>query len=149
MKVSIVVNSGGQSSLEYMIMLALALAVFTIILVASTQLITGSSSQISVEAAQRGVFEIKEAADFVYVHGHPSKLRIKVYVPPNVKESGIELENNKTVYISLDSPPNQTDVYAVTRGNITGNLSAMWREGYYIIDVESIDNIWSNITVVT
>lgn len=149
MRLIVELKSGGQSSLEYMVMLALALGVFTLVLIAAAHLISGATSQMSVESAQRAVSEIKEAADFVYVHGHPSKLRIRVYVPPNIGRSDIEDENHKTVYFRLDTPPEYTDVYAVTRGNITGDISALEREGYYVLNVESINNVWSNITVVT
>lgn len=149
MRLIIEFDSKGQSSLEYMVMLALALGVLTTVLIATTHLISGASSQIGVESADRAASEIKEAADFVYVHGHPSKLRIKVYVPPSVSEAGIETENHQTAYFRLDSPPEYTDVYAITRGNITGDLSGINKEGYYVINIESIDNIWANISLVT
>jgi uncharacterized protein (UPF0333 family) len=142
-------GSRGQSSLEYMVMLAIALGVFAAILVATSQIISSSSSQIGVESGERAAAEIKEAADFVYVHGHPSKVRVRVYIPPSVREVGIEPENNRTVYVRLDSTPYYTDIYEVVRGNVTGNLSLIRKEGYYTINVESIDYIWSNITVVT
>jgi hypothetical protein len=83
------------------------------------------------------------------VHGHPSKLRIRVYVPPSIREMGIEGGNNRTVYMRLDSAPQYTDVYAVTRGNITGDLSDITQEGYYMLNIESLDNIWANISLVT
>ena len=132
-----------------MVMLALALGVLTVVLIATTHLISGANTQIGVDSADKAVYEIVEAADFVYVHGHPSKLRIRVYVPPSIREMGIEGGNNRTVYMRLDSAPQYTDVYAVTRGNITGDLSDITQEGYYMLNIESLDNIWANISLVT
>lgn len=133
-----------QASLEYMVMLALSLGVFAAILYVISTLISTSSTQIGVDSAYRAVDRIGESADFIYVHGHPSKTQINVYIPPNTEEMSIQ---HNTVNMRLSVGPSYTDVYTVTRGNLTGNLSAVTHEGYYVFTVESTPRNVVNITV--
>ncbi|MFH1721308.1 MAG: hypothetical protein ABH950_01745 [Candidatus Altiarchaeota archaeon] len=136
-------NNSGQASLEYMIMLALSLAVFSAILYVSSGLLNNSTTQIGVDAASRGVTQIKEAADFIYVHGHPSKTQVNVYVPPNIENVEID---NQTISFRVSVGMAYTDVYAITKGNITAEVcpndqSCMkTNQGYYLLNVESLDD---------
>lgn len=133
-----------QASLEYMIMLALSLGVFAVMLYTVTLLITSSTSQIGVDSAYRAVLDVGKAADFIYIHGHPSKTRVEVYVPSNVEDISA---GGKSVSIRLSSAGSYTDVYSVTRGNVSGDLSSMNREGYYVLSVESTPYGVINLTV--
>jgi len=124
-----------QSSLEYIIMLAISLGVFTAILYVINTMVSSSSSQIGTDAAFRAVEEIKEGVDFVYVHGDPSKTQVSVYIPPNIQ--GVYV-NGKEVSIRLDVLPAYTDVYAVAKADITEvGLSSINHEGYYLLEIES------------
>lgn len=141
-------NDKAQSSLEYMVMLALSLSIFTMILYVVSTLISSASTQLSIDATFRAVEEIREAADFVYIHGVPSRVKINVYFPPNVYN--VSIYANKVINARLDVTPNYTDIYSVVRGNISvdnENLNKITHEGYYVIYVESLDSYWVNITV--
>ena len=134
----------GQASLEYIVMLSLSLAVFSSILYVSTSLLSSSTTQIGIDAAARGVSQMKEAADFVYVHGHPSKTQVNVYVPPNIENVTID---NQTIRFRISVGPAYTDVYSISRANLTANVcpndqSCMQKhEGYYLLNVESTNNL--------
>jgi len=146
---------GGQSSLEYMVMLALALGIFSAILLTTSNLLSSSRSQIGVDAASRAIDDLVEASDFVYVHGHPSKLVVRIYVPPNINALTIQDDagvpaKGRVFNAKLDIAPSYTEVYGVTRGFITGiDLDRVDHEGYYNIEIESVDDDEMTITVVT
>ncbi len=134
-----------QSSLEYIIMLAISLGVFTAILYVINTMVSSSSSQIGTDAAFRAVEEIKEGVDFVYVHGDPSKTQVSVYIPPNIQ--GVYV-NGKEVSIRLDVFPAYTDVYAVAKAGITAvGFSSITHEGYYLLEIESNGTSNAKVTV--
>lgn len=144
----------GQASLEYMVMLALSLGIFAAILYVTNSLIISSSTQIGADAAFRAVEGIKEASDFIYTHGHPSKTQINVRIPANIENISVQ---NRVVKISISSGLSYTDIYDVTKGNMTSEISAICpvgncREGYYVLNVESMNPAVSgydvNVTVV-
>lgn len=148
------ISIAGQASIEYMVMLAISLGIFAAILYVTNALITSSITQIGADAAFRAVQGIKEASDFIYTHGHPSKTQINVRIPANIENISIQ---NKVVRISISSGLSYTDIYDVTKGNMTSDLSSICpagncREGYYVLNLESINPAVSgydvNITLV-
>jgi hypothetical protein len=136
-----------QSSLEYIIMLAISLGVFTVILYVINTMVSSSSSQIGTDAAFRAVEEIKEGVDFVYVHGDPSKTQVSIYIPPNIQSISV---NVKEISIRLDVLPSYTDIYSIAKANITATgLASITHEGYYLLDIESDGAGRAKIRVVT
>lgn len=136
----------GQASLEYMIMLALSLVVFSTILYVTGTLISTSSVQVGVDASARAVNKMREAADFIFIHGHPSRTKINVYIPPSIEEIAI-LGSNNSIRARVSIGHTYTDIYQVTKGNIQGDLSPIVREGYWVIRVESSSDNTVNMTV--
>ena len=134
----------GQASVEYMIMLAISLAVFSAILYVTSTLISTSSAQVGVDSAYRAAEKMRDASDFIYVHGHPSKTQVNVYIPPNVE--GVSLTNNNTFNIRIGVGSGYTDIYSVAKGRVYGDLSGMVREGYYVLKVESSSDTEINVT---
>jgi len=139
-------DSKAQASLEYMIMLAISLTVFSAVIYATSILITTSSMQVGVDSAQRAVDKVKAAADFIYVHGHPSRTEINVYMPPNIENFSI-LDTNNSIMVRVSVGDTYTDIYRVTKGRVYGDLSDVNREGYYVLRVESTSEDAINITV--
>jgi len=135
-----------QASLEYMVMLGLSLGIFAAILYVVSTLVSTSSIQIGVDAAVRASSKIREAADFIYVHGDPSKTEINVYIPPNVEQ--VEIVGNKTINVRVSVRDSYTDIYDIAKGTVIGNLSMLNREGYYLISVESNPDNTINVTTV-
>jgi hypothetical protein len=139
-----------QASLEYIIMLAISLGVFTAILYVVNTMIAGSSSQVGTDSAFRAVEEIKEGVDFVYIHGDPSKTQVTIYIPPNIQSISIDSGvSNREINIRLDVYPSYTDVYAIARTNISAPdlTSKITHEGYYLLDIESDGPSKAKITV--
>jgi uncharacterized protein (UPF0333 family) len=135
-----------QASLEYMVMLAISLMVFSAVIYATSVLITTSSMQVGVDAAQRAVDAVKTAADFIYVHGNPSRTEINVYIPPNIENFTL-LNTNNTIQATVSVGDSYTDIYEVTKGKVYGDLSQVNKEGYYVLRVESVSDDAINITV--
>ena len=136
-----------QASLEYMIMLAISLMIFSAVLYVTSILITTSSSQVGLDSAYRAVDKMKTATDFVYVHGHPSRTEINVYVPPNIENFTIR-DTNNSICATISVGENYTDIYGVTKGQVFGDLSGVRKEGYYVFRVESVSDDAINITMI-
>jgi len=126
-------------------MLALSLGIFAAMLYVVSTLVTSSGVQIGLDAAIRASNKMREAADFVYVHGHPSKTQVNVYIPPNIER--VDILDNKTFNLRLAVRDSYTDVYDIAKGTILGNMSAMRQEGYYVVSVESNSDNTINVTV--
>jgi len=135
----------GQASLEYMVMLGLSLAVFMVIMYISGNLLSSSSAQIGLNSASNAVHHLRESADFVYIQGHPSKTQVNVYIPPNIRN--ITLIQNKSVMASIVIESHHTDIYGVSRAELVGDLSPIEREGYYVVNVETVSDKVVNLTV--
>jgi uncharacterized protein (UPF0333 family) len=141
------VDARAQASVEYMVMLALSLVVFSAVLYVTSILITTSSTQVGVDSAHRAVERIRSASDFIYVHGHPSRTEINVYIPPNIENLSI-LDSNNSIRARVSVGETFTDIYGVTKGQVYGDLSThVLREGYYVFRVESMSDEVINISV--
>lgn len=138
-----------QASLEYMVMLALSLLVFSSILYVTGVMISASSVQIGVDSGYRAVEKLKNACDFIYVHGHPSRTEVNVYIPPNIENFSV-LSSNNSIRATVGVGSTATDIYAVTKGNVysPGLSDLVVREGYYVFRVESTSEDAINITVI-
>ncbi len=128
-----------QAAVEYMVVLAISLGIFATILYFSTSLISTSHTKVGVDSAFRTVQAIKEAADYIYLSDHPSKTQKQVRVPQSVEEVEI---SEKVIRVRVASDPSYTDIYAVTRGNLTSYLplicSPICKGGNYVLEFESL-----------
>jgi len=138
----------GQASIEYMVMMAVSLLIFAAILGFSLNMFSGVRSELAVGSSFKAVQEIKEAADFIYVHGHPSKIRRNVQLPSNIENLTIQ---DKLIKIRIMAGKGMfTDIYDVAKGNITA-LEALdymcptnfgtktCNEGNFILNMESME----------
>ncbi|MBN2250776.1 MAG: hypothetical protein JW724_01705 [Candidatus Altiarchaeota archaeon] len=137
-------KSRGQASLEYMVMLAISLLIFTAIIGFSMNMVSNVKSQLGVDSAFKAVEEIKEASDFIYVHGHPSKIRRNVRMPSNMEN--LTLSDN-FIRISISTGQSYTDIYDVTKANITAVDAIDFicpegacRGGSYVLNMESLES---------
>ncbi len=143
-----------QVSLEYMTMLGLSLIIFAGVIYIATTLVLTQKTQIDVDTAYMAVRGIRESADFIYVHGHPSKIQSTIHIPSSAES--LSLQGN-VVRIKLSVGESFTDVYAVTRANMTGNSvvdricpGGICSGGYYPMIFESLNestNYDVNITI--
>ncbi len=133
----------GQVSLEYMTMLGLSLMIFIAVLYVATFLISTSEVQIDVDTAYRSVQTMGESADFIYVHGYPSKVPATVRIPSNVEDLSIQGNVARVRLIVGDS---FTDVYSVTKSDMDGSVvtadicpGGICREGQHVLIFEAND----------
>jgi uncharacterized protein (UPF0333 family) len=141
----------GQASLEYMVMLAISLLIFAAIIAFSLTLINNVKSQLGVDSAFKAVEEIKEASDFIYVHGHPSKIRRNVRIPSGIDNVTI---SGNIIRLSVSTGPSYTDIYDVSKANITADRvvdficsNGVCKEGNYVFNLESMESGYDvNIT---
>lgn len=129
-----------QAAMEYLILTGLSLLILLILLTAVYQRMSQTEKSLDIDSAERAVYRFKEAADFVYIHGHPTKLTISVYLPKDIKPGNSYIENN-TVNIAMRVSGTYTDVWKPTRGNVAwdliGSSEFPTTEGYYVFVVES------------
>ena len=132
-----------------MVMLALSLMVFSSILYVTGVLISNSSVQMGVDSGFRAVEKLTSAADFIYVHGHPSRTEVNIYIPPNIELFEI-MPSNNSIRARVSVGGSYTDIYGVTKGKVYGGeiTSIVTREGYYPFRVESTSDNEINITVI-
>jgi len=123
--------------MEYLVLTGFTILILAILLVAAYSKIGQSQKQIDINLAESAVNEMKRAADFVYIHGHPTKLIISVHIPQDVEPGESFIENN-TINIAVRVGDTHTDVWRTTRGDVAGTLELT--EGYYTLIVESSED---------
>ncbi len=129
--------------MEYLVLTGFTMLVLLILLVAAYNRINSSEKEIDINSAERAVTRMKEAADFVYIHGHPTKLKISVYIPSDIDETRSFIAN-KTINLAVNVAGSHTDVWRSTRGEVGWDLYGSStafpsKEGYYVLTVESTD----------
>jgi len=130
----------GQAAIEYLVLTGFTLVILMILLVSAYTKISSSETVADVSTLQNAVSKLKEASDFVYIHGHPTKLTVNVYLPGLIDQSNSFI-GNKTINFAAATRAGPTDVWASTRGEIGwdlfGSSSLPSTEGYYLFIVES------------
>ena len=129
-----------QAAMEYLTLTGLSMLILLILLVAVYERMSRSEKSLDLDSAERAAFRLKEAADFVYIHGHPTKLTIPVYLPGDIESDHSYIANN-TINIAMRISGAYTDVWKPTRGDVSWDLGGSTQfpttEGYYLFVVES------------
>jgi len=124
--------------MEYLVLTGFMMLILSVLLVAAYLKIGQSQKHFDIDSAERAINELKRAADFVYIHGHPTKLTISIYLPMDMDPDHSYIENN-TINIAMRVGDSYTDVWRRTRGQVgwggSGNMPST--EGYYVFVVES------------
>ncbi len=134
--------------MEYLVLTGFIMIILMTLLIATYTKISSVEKEIDVDAVGRAVDRLKEAADFVYAHGHPTKLTVSVYLPGDIDSENTFIEN-KTINIAVDVRGEHTDVWRSTAGNVGWDLYSSSEfptgEGYYVFLVEStpFDSIYN------
>jgi len=124
-----------QSSFEYMMVFALAIAFAIPVWVYMSSMQQSAGEELSLSYSKNAVNQITSAADLVYTQGSPAKVRLNVYIPSRVEMINI---TNKTVNFRILTSAGASDVFSESVANMTGTLSNS--EGTYWISVESKGN---------
>jgi len=132
----------GQSSVELMILLAVALVVLIAIISYSNESIAGINKEKQLKTAENSVNEIVNAANDVYYQGVGARKKVYYEVPSGIDESASGIENRSVVLNVLNS-----DIYAMAEVQLSGSLPSsegghwLWleaKEGYVSIGSENI-----------
>ena len=101
-------------------MLGLSLLILGAIMFIVTTLMNTSETQIGINSVCRAVQGIKEASDFVYVSGYPSRIKKMIYVPDNIENITLR---GRLIKMRVPVEDAYTDIYAITKGNRTKSAS--------------------------
>jgi hypothetical protein len=122
-----------QSSFEYMMIFALAIAFAIPVWIYVASLQQSAGEELSLSYAENAVNQITSAADLVHTQGPPAKVRLNVYIPSRVDMINI---TDRTVNFRMLTSAGVSDVFSTSVANLTGTLPDS--EGIYWIDVESM-----------
>lgn len=132
----------GQAAMEYLVLTGFTMLILMILLVAVYNKMSAAEKQIDINSAEKAVLKLKAAADFAYIHGHPTKVSVSVYLPGDIEASKSFIGNN-TVNLAVRVGGNHTDVWYSTRGGVGWDLEGSSplpsTEGYYVFTVESTE----------
>lgn len=128
-----------QVSLEYMVILGITLAILVAVLLVVNNMLNSSTQQIGASSTYSAMESVREGADFIYVTGHPSKIQKSVYIPDGVQTKIKERLILFQFSVSGAGQNSHTDIYAVSKGNLTGQIcSGLCHEGDYKLVFESV-----------
>ncbi len=136
--------SSGQSGLEYMIIVIMAITFITpVLMMGSNQLsdMKRSTDQIN---ANEAVNRIADASESVYAQGAPAKITVSVSLPDNINRTYV---GSREIMISLNSYGGPTDIYRRLDFNVTGSIPS--DNGRYDVAVQAVKIggiTWVNIT---
>jgi len=129
-----------QVSVEYLIIVGIALLLLTPMILYATSLLSSSKKELRINLAEDTVKSLAEAADWVYSLGPPSRMELTIYVPEKVNETLIE---DHTILMKLEDYP--LPISTTTKANVTGNIPV--ENGYYKVWIIAEEN-YVNISVV-
>ncbi|MFH0970980.1 MAG: hypothetical protein V1835_00280 [Candidatus Micrarchaeota archaeon] len=129
-----------QAAMEYMIMLGFALAIILPLWLYVNASLSNTNQDLDATYARSAVNKVRDAADSVFVQGPPAQMYLEVEMPHSVLSTSV---SGKEVMIVLDAPGGNSEVYAVTLANVSGELPA--RQGRVRILVKAETN-FVNIT---
>jgi hypothetical protein len=127
------VTKRGQGATEFVIILAVALIVLTIIFQINGDVITSVTSEYRHTKAKAALDDIGDAAEQVYQQGSGSKSKLYLSLPNNIQNI---TASNQTLSISFFGV--QDSIYRSFGFPISGNLPV--DEGFYWITVEAFDS---------
>lgn len=105
-----------QAAIEYLIMVGVGLLAVTLLFYYTR---TYSMESLAVNQARETVNNLAQAVDHVYSLGPGSRTRVQVNIPTNVINRSI---SNNEILLRVSTRSGVTDVWALTRANITGTL---------------------------
>ena len=111
----------GQSALEYVLVVGIALLILLPLWVQINALVGVTSIELQSSYAQHAVSRLKAAADSVYVQGEPAKFTVIVTFPTGVESISI---SEYEISMRMSNSAGTIDAIATTLGPVTGNLSA-------------------------
>jgi len=129
-----------QASLEYLIIVSIALLILTPAILYANEIIISSKKELRRKIAENTIEMIAENSDWVNSLGPPSRIIIRVYVPELV-----EYINISDFKVSLKFKDSKEIISKETRENVTGFIPV--NEGYYTVLIVA-EKHFVNVSVV-
>ncbi|MFA4946247.1 MAG: hypothetical protein WC607_01760 [Candidatus Micrarchaeia archaeon] len=114
----------GQAAIEYLVIVALSLAVLLPLWFYVDTNRTQVEGQLRLGYAQQAVNRLRDAADLVYAQGPPAQIYVEVNVPPGIASASV---SGRAISLFVNSQWGPNEVYAVTVANVTGSLESLPR----------------------
>ena len=134
----------GQSGLEYMIIVIIAMLLITPVVLKGTSMLSGMKSEVDVMQAKEAVNEISDAVESVFAQGEPAKITIDSEFPENINLTSV---GSREIMIRLNAYGGVTDIVNKFDFSVTGNLPE--ENGRYDITIQAVKIsgvTWVNIT---
>ncbi len=134
----------GQSGLEYMIIVIIAMLLITPVLSRGTAQLTDMKNEINIMHAKDTLNIINDAAESVFAQGEPAKITLNTRFPSHINHTSV---GSQEIMIQINAYGGTTDIVKRFEFNVTGSLPV--DEGYYDITVKAIKIsgvTWVNIT---
>jgi hypothetical protein len=132
----------GQSSIEYIAILALGLAVLLPLSFAALDALNRETTTPQAEVAAR---RIAAAADAVAAQGVGAAVTVDFYLPPGIDPNASRtFVAGRLVQFTLEQGGQRVEVFAVTRANLTGSLPTS--PGRYFVRLHVLANGTVNVT---
>lgn len=122
----------GQEAVEYLAIIIVMLLIVGIIFVYALDL---SQRTVIAEQARNAVKTLANSADLVYASGPGSKIYAEIELPANIEE---EILGDNEIGYKLRIGNSLTDIYEVTRAQITGELPT--EAGKHSVALEMLDS---------
>ncbi len=108
-----------QSSVEFLVILAIGLGILAIIISSSQQSLLSSQDTVRLAQAQDASRALAQAADEVYSEGPGSRKQVQVTIPEGVNSTTV---SNRTINIRVGIQSGFTDENAQTRAIVVGTI---------------------------
>ncbi|MCK5373238.1 MAG: hypothetical protein KAJ20_02790 [Candidatus Aenigmarchaeota archaeon] len=134
----------GQSGLEYMIIVIIAMLLITPVILKGTSMLTDMKSDVNVMTAKGAINEISDAAESVFAQGEPAKITVNSEFPENINQTYV---GSREIMIQLNAYGGVTDIVNRFDFNVTGYLPQ--NNGRYDITIRAVKILgvtWVNIT---
>ena len=121
-----------QVSVEYVIIIGFILFITIPLILIFYEHTSSTNDQVITSQVDKIAKKVVDSAESIYYLGEPSKTRIKVYMPTNVKEVIIY---EKEIVFKVKTRSGITDISQLSPVNISGSISAT--KGIQYISIES------------
>ncbi len=130
--------SKGQSSLEFLMIMGVAMLMILPLVVVFFQQSENLNTEITDSQADKVASEIRDAADEVFYLGAPSKKTVSIYMPENVVSAGL---SDNRIILTIDSSWGDYEIVKWCAANFSSSSALSNHPGIHVISVEAEDDL--------
>jgi len=124
-----------QLSVEYLIIIAIALVILIPIILYGNELLLGYKDDTKISLARNTVEKIGKNVDWVYSQGEPAQHSIDVYIPEGIEQINLE---NKIILFKIKTRAGISDIFYTSVANLNGSIPM--QNGYYKLSLRAHQN---------